>query len=935
MPEEALNQIIMSDRELTARLIRMGAVAPMDLDLLNAEKVEDITSALPTVYGCRYSTADALGNSITVDCYALSPEGVNRQFFQAMQGKSFSAFPDRSIIPEYSPEAWKGFLQQDFNGIDRKDLLQRFRRWGIPLESRRVQYGFGKINTIHELRAEDILKRDQQDLLSRLVRMGVVEPLDLDRISIKEADKIIRNLPALTESEIIWKGEKDYERKYFINLAEFHISNRGTAQDFHPELDDPVSDDELRTPRYEQAQARNDVSYDSDLHGPNVRAGAHTLHMQERLFFSQNEGVEEKIVHRREEITGGYAWLNYFRQNQQEALPNGSTTALRNAFKNWGIQLKRGNLELGFAKSVTTNRKEAQLSYYKVLFSKVVNAGIAEMMPKQDWYNLDLKKAEAFAAKIPMLPEMEHPGEWLDFFRSPAPRTPAEIALLEARFYEAGIYFDEKMIVTAFPKIPGSGSKTKGIQTMQDITVDDYKKMIGRLTASGKMERMGAEEFKNLTLEDARDYVRGFDAPASDKQKVLLRSMYDEGRLDIKEKDIDLLSRQEASFVIDHAPKQEISKEKPEHPMEDDTRKELRRLIDNGDTPQIPYSRFNNLSEEEARSKIDQVYARRPATEKQKEFIREALEKKSFPPAAMRELFKKPTITPADVESLNQLQATKLIGSLPATEKQIEAVKQLVEDKRIEPLASYDLSAADANRILNKAYRETAEIDPNGPATKRQKEALEKLLADKQLPAEITPEKIKDISFAEAGQLLENSPATQAQKDMIGRLVHEGKLTAIPREDYSNLNRKTASLLIDIANGKRPESDMPKFSEVERPPTEAQMKLLEELREKGKIQEIPENLTRNTASQLINDSTAGEPLAPQQMAIIERKIAENKIPNLSEEDKAKLTQKDFARLMKESKSVAPEKTPEKAPEQQAPEKGKNKEKAHNAPGMSR
>ena len=250
MPEEALNQITMSDRELTARLIRMGAVAPMDLDLLNAEKVEDITSALPTVYGCRYSTADALGNSITVDCYALSPEGVNRQFFQAMQGKSFSAFPDRSIIPEYSPEAWKGFLQQDFNGIDRKDLLQRFRRWGIPLESRRVQYGFGKINTIHELRAEDILKRDQQDLLSRLVRMGVVEPVDLDRISIKEADKIIRNLPALTESEIIWKGEKDYERKYFINLAEFHISNRGTAQDFHPELDDPVSDDELRTPRY-------------------------------------------------------------------------------------------------------------------------------------------------------------------------------------------------------------------------------------------------------------------------------------------------------------------------------------------------------------------------------------------------------------------------------------------------------------------------------------------------------------------------------------------------------------------------------------------------------------------------------------------------------------------------------------------------------------
>lgn len=88
---------------------------------------------------------------------------------------------------------------------------------------------------------------------------------------------------------------------------------------------------------------------------------------------------------------------------------------------------------------------------------------------------------------------------------------------------------------------------------------------------------------------------------------------------------------------------------------------------------------------------------------------------KSFKKGVLKTIFNSPTVSDKDVEKLNFLQATKLIGSLPATEKQIEAVKNLVAEKRIESLESYDLSAADASRILDKAYRDGTERDPNGP----------------------------------------------------------------------------------------------------------------------------------------------------------------------------------------------------------------------------
>ncbi len=933
MPDLETMQSGMSDRELAARLIRMGAIPPMNLDRIDREKIEEIVAGLPTVYACQYVTTDAQGAELRIDCFDLTPDGLNKQMLAELAGRNLQSFPERHAVAEYSPEAWKGFLQRDFDSVDRKPLLQQFRRWGMPLDSKRVRDGFCKNQELNEKRAEELLHQDQSDILSRLVRMGVVEPLDIDHVSIQQADEIIKSLPALTESEIIWHGEGDFERKKFVNLAEFHVSKHGFHDMDAPEFDEGVTDDDLRTPLHEEERP---VHYagDENLRGPNVRSGAHSLHLQENRFFSMNEGLEDKIVHRREEITGGYAWLDYFRQGKDEALPGGNSTALRNAFKTWGIPLKRGDLELGFGRDPAVNKREAMLSFYKVLFSKVVNAGIVEMMPKNDWYTLDLAKAEVFAAKIPLLPEMNRPGEWLDFFKQPSPATALEIVQLENRFTEAGIPFDEELVCSSFPKTKGQNKIMKGTRKMQDLTIDDYKKMIGRLTSSGRMERLDSEEFKNLSIEDAKDYVRGFDMPASDKQKVLLQSMADEGRIEISEQEIGQLSKQEASFIVDHAPQQEMPTSAPEHPVTDETKRELKRLIDNGETPQIPWARFNNLSEEDARGKIDQVYARRPATEKQKEFIHQALEDGTIPQAALTQVINKPTIRPEDVYKLNQLQASRLIGSMPASEKQIAAVKRLVDEKRIEPMASYDLSASQANKILDKAYREgPSERDPNGPATPKQKETLLRLAEQKQLPAEITPDRIEKMSFADAGAVLENAPASRAQKDMIVRFVHEEKLPHIPKPELANMKRGMASLLIDVGQGKRPQNDLPKFEEIEYPASESQMQVLNDLREKGKIQEIPPEITRSAASQMINDAFANDPIAPQQMAILEKKIANNQIPNMTPDEKAKLTQGDFARLMKESRSREAEK--QKASESPAKEHSKNKARNRQGAGMSR
>ena len=74
-------------------------------------------------------------------------------------------------------------------------------------------------------------------------------------------------------------------------------------------------------------------------------------------------------------------------------------------------------------------------------------------------------------------------------------------------------------------------------------------------------------------------------------------------------------------------------------------------------------------------------------------------------------------------------------------------------------MENYDLSTAQASKILDKAYRDVSERDPDGPASLRQKEALNQLMESRAIPV-MSREQLENLTFAEAGKLLENAPAS-------------------------------------------------------------------------------------------------------------------------------------------------------------------------------
>ena len=877
MNDEAIQIASPEERDLVARLIRMGVIAPMILDGITRDQVEEITAALPTVYECRYTVFDQEHQEHVILCSDLTPEAVNRQFFREMSGKTMSSFPSQSLETSYSPEAWIAYLNQDFERIESDTLRERFAQWGVPLNPEHLKDGFNPNMEENLSIANEMLSETQTELFCRLIATEAVEPFDPEHISKFDADYRINGLPALLCSEYIWKDGDEFRRAKFYNVAEFNIKEVQHVED-------------------------NEFGYydDQEITGMNeevTRSSSATLRMQERKFFDERGIEAEDIVHHSETITGKYDWLNFFKQDISSALPDGRTTALKKTFKNWGFEAKKTSFERAFEPDIKQVFACARQIYQKALISKVVSAGIVPPMPYAAWKNFSSEVGEKFIAGIPLLPEMEHPGEWLDFFRQKTPMSALERVQLQTRFEEIGIPYDEKLILAAFPVKESKSKVQKGFRTMQDLTVDDYKKMMGRLTATGRLERMDKDTWDSLTLEDARDYVRGFDEPASQKQQLLITTMSEENRIDIDMNEIGNLSKMEASFIIDNAPEIAIQRDVPANPITDETRRELKSLMDKNEIPRIPYAQWKNLSEEEGRQKIDHAYARRPASEKQKDFITRALNENAFSKNVLKTFFKSPTISAKEVEALNFLQATKLIGSLPATDKQIDAVKNLVAEKRIEPLESYKLTSAEASRILDKAYRDPAERDPNGPASANQKEALTKLVEAHAIP-EMSQKQIENLTFAEAGKLLESAPATRAQKNMIARFVQEDKLSRIPNEEFSSMTRAEASRLIDIGMEKLPRSEQKITPASEIPASDAQKKVLAELREKGKIQEIPDNVSKEMASQMIKDAVANDPISPSQMTIIEKRIANHQIPPMTPEQKAKLTQKDFAEIMK-------------------------------------
>ena len=75
------------------------------------------------------------------------------------------------------------------------------------------------------------------------------------------------------------------------------------------------------------------------------------------------------------------------------------------------------------------------------------------------------------------------------------------------------------------------------------------------------------------------------------------------------------------------------------------------------------------------------------------------------------------------------------------------------------------------------------------------------------------------------------------------------------------------------------------------PASQAQINVLKQLQEAGKLERIPENLSKTTANRLIK-------AAVSQIRMLQERMAQHKIPKMSPDQLSSLTQKDFAEIMK-------------------------------------
>ncbi len=912
------------EQDLVVRLVAMGAVPPQELSTMTPEKLEDIVMGLPTVHSYRFELEDGERT-----CHDISVKGLLRQAYKELGKNDIREFTDYRSSQEYSPEAWMVYLRNNFSTVEKSEVCEVFSKWGIQLDPERVREGFS-LDFEKNLEYNNTQLREQQiDLLSRLAASGFIEPLDLDNASTQEADRLISGLPSLTEATLIFQHEDGaFSRERFVNVDEFYIKDvyMGLADEYNSSL----QHEEAEIDNFEQEFGIDEIleSTGYDKTKKVIGAGTSTLDKQVRQFFADHPELEDKLVHKTIETTGGMAWLDYFKQDVGHACPGGTFSPLKRAFANWNIETIRIKPEFAFRNDSELNLAENRLKFQSKLIQKVVHAGVVSPMPLADWKKLNHDIAEKFIAKIPLLPDQQTPGEWLKLFQNNPPDA-LGLSKLKNQFEAAGIIYDEGLVKASFKKSPINQKPNKGVQKME-LTLDDYKKMLGRLGGKG-MPRLSQEAWQSLTLESARETVRMYDDGPSDKQLNLIQEMFEEKRLDRGAVELDAISKMEATAIIDKAPQLQISTEKPEHPMTDETKKELRRLIQQEKSPFINPAKWNNMSEEEGRQKIDNARARMPATEKQVQLIKSEIEGGNITVKDLAKFINAKNIGDKEVEDLNMFQAGKILENRPASAPQKEQLQKLVDSKRLEPFDMANLTMGEASRKLDEVFKaERAPRDPNGPATERQKEALVELSANKEIP-EVSQAELESMTVEQASKRIEAAPATKDQKRMVAQFVREEKLDYVPSDAYANLTRGEASQLIQVGKGEIPRDQQPDFSSREYPVSESQMKVLEELQEKGKIPEIPQHITSKQADAIIQDAAGSDPIGPNQIKILDNKIAQGLLPEMSDEEKKNLNRGGFLKLVdraKENEKIqAKEKTPEAPEASKAKPKGKSKEPA--------
>ena len=105
------------------------------------------------------------------------------------------------------------------------------------------------------------------------------------------------------------------------------------------------------------------------------------------------------------------------------------------------------------------------------------------------------------------------------------------------------------------------------------------------------------------------------------------------------------------------------------------------------------------------------------------------------------------------------------------------------------------------------------------------------------------------------------------------------------------------------------------------PMTGPQKELFAELIRRGLATEIPSDISKQEASKLIAELTANEPLAAQQINILKQKIQDGLLPYIPDGELQNLTQKEFSKLLAESKARAANRSPRREDKSRIKNKG--------------
>ncbi|WP_176013892.1 hypothetical protein [Victivallis sp. Marseille-Q1083] len=956
MAEE--NSITLEERDLAARLVRMGAAAPMPLDGLTRERLDEMVNNLPEIYHGVVSGLDSQRKPVEISMFDASRTNLQKRAGELLQKQAFADMPTGRISVEYSPDAWKQFLHSSPDVVDLEALQQNLRRWNFPVSDAGIRKAFEPDLGKNLAEAEKIYRAAQIDLFSRMVRMGLSKPVDMAELDFSHIEREIDKLPLLAVAEIAMATPDggvrhlelldvvDYSRSSHLageNQYGFDYEWESKLRSRYPDAsfeeieraryrEEMEREEPLKYPRERKSGIGSDGIARSYVQDRNPKEQYH-LELQERAYFAQHPEWEDRVLHKTISYRAGVAWLDYFKQGIDAADPivkadgSHSFRNLQSGLKNWELKFSPSRLADGFEPNPAINLREAQLLYHREIIAKTVSAGVIPPLPLEAWRKLSPEKAEEIVNGLPMLLTQARPADWLDTLNVAG--TPENITGLELLFEASGIPFDQDKIRATLPAPQSETNERRTKMAAYELTNEDYQNIASGLIASGRLE-MTQQQMRELSPDFLKDLVQMNDTPASIKQKVALSIMAAEGRVKLSQDDIENISGSEARIIFKNVPNRNIAPDPDAPAVTDRTRQELRRLMDKGLVPRMQSERWKILTEPEARQMINITLALAPATENQKQAVREMLKAGGFDGKALAAIIPSPTIGEREIATLSMGKASKILGLGPASEEQIKRVEELIADRRIEPVDTKNLTKGTASEILDAAYSQSKPHEPDDPATGKQLARIQELIDQKRIEP-MSKTQLEKINFGQAREILANAPASSKQKNAIRNMVEQGRLEPLSKYENDNLTFAEASKLLDIGSGKSNEAQVHK-QEPDGPATENQLAKLEELHKTGKIDEIPTDITKKQASEIIGKAVQAEPITIQQEGMLRKWMERGMVPVMSEKKIAAMTQGTFRDLSKDLMAKAA-----REPGKETPEPGRNKApgKTIQEPAMSR